>query len=52
MRIRMPPGAVEVSGLNGDRAAGRKTIRSSAISSNAACATSRWPRCTGSNDPP
>ncbi len=41
-----------LSGLKGDCAAGTKKSRVKASSSRAAWATNKWPRWTGSNEPP
>ncbi len=49
---RTGAGAGWFAGLNGDCAAGMKKSRPRPSSSMAACATSKWPRCTGSNEPP
>ena len=46
------PNQAQFSGLNGDCAAGMKNNRDNCNSSNAACAASKCPKCTGSNDPP
>ena len=45
-------GAGAEPGLNGDCAAGMKNSRDNSSSSQAACATSRCPQCTGSKEPP
>ena len=51
-RSRALAGAGRCSGLNGDCAAGTMNNRSSDNSSSAARAISKWPLCTGSNEPP
>ena len=51
-QLQADAGAGLLSGLKGDCAAGMKKSLSSPSSSIAACATSRWPRWTGSNEPP